>query len=46
MNSIIVGCVFRKDKVIIPSGQTFIQENDEVLVVCPPKNLKLAGKLF
>lgn len=44
--SIIVGCVFRDEQVIIPSGQTTIREDDEVLVICPPRNVKLAGKLF
>lgn len=44
--SIIIGCVFHNDEVIIPSGQTIIQENDEALVICPPKNLKMANKLF
>jgi len=44
--SVIIGALFRNDTVIIPSGQTVIQENDEVLVICPPKNLKLARKLF
>ena len=44
--SIIIGCVFHNDKVIIPSGQTIIHEKDEALVICPPKNLKLANKLF
>lgn len=44
--SIIIGCVFRNDQVIIPSGQTVIQPQDEVLVICPPKNLKLARRLF
>ena len=45
-NSIIVGCVFRNDTVIIPSGSTLVKEGDEVLVICPPQKLKLAGKLF
>lgn len=44
--SIIIGAVFRNDEVIIPSGQTVIEEDDEVLAICPPKNLKLARKLF
>lgn len=44
--SIIIGCVFHNDEVIIPSGQTIINEKDEALVICPPKNLKLASKLF
>lgn len=44
--SMIIGCVFHNDEVIIPSGQTVIHENDEALVLCPPKNLKMANKLF
>ncbi len=44
--SIIIGCVFRDDHVIIPSGKTVIEEKDEVLVICPPENMKLAQKLF
>jgi trk system potassium uptake protein TrkA len=45
-NSIIIGCVFHEDKVIIPSGNTIIEENDEAIVICNKKNLKLAGKFF
>ena len=45
-NSIIIGCVFHKDKVIIPSGNTIIEENDEALIICNKKNLKMAGKFF
>ena len=44
--SIIVGCVFRGDQVIIPSGGTVIRENDEALVVCQPRNIPLAARLF
>lgn len=44
--SIIIGCVFKNDTVVIPSGNTIIEENDEVLVVCPPKNFDIARKLF
>ncbi len=45
-NSIIIGCVFRNGDVIIPSGDTVIEENSEVVVICTKKNLKLAGKFF
>ena len=45
-NSIIIGCVFHNGDVIIPSGDTIIEENNEVLVICTKKNEKLAAKFF
>ncbi len=44
--SIILGCVLHKDEVIIPSGKTIIEENDEVIVICRKEKLKLASKFF
>ena len=44
--SIIIGSVFRKDTVIIPSGKTVLEENDEVLVICTPEHVKATKKLF
>lgn len=44
--SLIIGCIFRGDEVVIPSGNTVIEENDEVLVICQKDDLKIAEKFF
>jgi trk system potassium uptake protein len=44
--SIIIGSVFRDDDVIIPSGDTVIQENDEALVLCQSKDTRLVSSFF
>lgn len=44
--SIFISGIIRNDKVIIPTGQTMIQENDEVLVICKRKDIVLVSKLF
>jgi trk system potassium uptake protein TrkA len=44
--SIIVGSVFREDTVIIPSGDTVIEEDDVVLVLYRPKAFAHVGNLF
>jgi trk system potassium uptake protein TrkA len=44
--SIIIGSVLRGDELIIPSGETVLQEDDEVLVLSHPADTKEVGKLF
>ncbi|MBD3390375.1 MAG: Trk system potassium transporter TrkA [Chitinivibrionales bacterium] len=44
--SMIIGSVFRNDTVIIPSGDTVIQEGDVVLVLYRPKAVNAVYKLF
>lgn len=44
--SIIIGSILRADEVIIPSGETVIQEQDEILVLSQPGDTKEVGKLF
>ncbi|NQT33022.1 MAG: Trk system potassium transporter TrkA [Candidatus Omnitrophica bacterium] len=44
--SIIVGCIIQGNSVIIPRGDTVIQENDEVMVLTPKKNINLVNKAF
>ncbi len=44
--SIIIGSVLRGEELIIPSGDTVLQENDEVLVLSHPSDTKEVGKLF
>lgn len=44
--SLIIGCIFRDEEVIIPSGNTVIRENDEVLVICQKDDLRIAEKFF
>ncbi len=45
-SSIIIGCVFHGEEVIIPSGKTVIHENDEVVIICRHQDLKFAEKFF
>jgi trk system potassium uptake protein TrkA len=44
--SLIVGCIFRNESVIIPSGNTVILEDDEVLIISKKEDLKIAEKYF
>ncbi|MBN1307222.1 MAG: Trk system potassium transporter TrkA [Chitinispirillaceae bacterium] len=44
--SIIIGSLFRGEELIIPSGETVLRENDEVLVLSQPGDTKEVGKLF
>jgi trk system potassium uptake protein TrkA len=44
--SIIIGCIIRKNAVIIPQGDTVIEADDEVLVLSSKKNIALVNKLF
>lgn len=44
--SIIIGSILRGTEQIIPSGETIIQENDEILVLSHPGDTKEVGKLF
>lgn len=44
--SIIIGAVMRGDQVIIPQGETVIEENDEVLVLSRQEDAKAVRRLF
>jgi len=44
--SIIVGCIIKNDSVIIPQGDTVIQQNDEIMVLSRKKDHNLVNKLF
>jgi trk system potassium uptake protein TrkA len=44
--SITIGCIIRKSAVIIPQGDTVIEADDEVMVLCSKKNSALVNKLF
>ena len=44
--SVIIGSVLRKDEVIIPSGDTVIEEDDVVLVLSQPKDMAFVSRLF
>jgi len=44
--SIIIGSIFRGGEVIIPSGNTEIEANDEILILSQPENASVAKKLF
>ncbi len=42
----IVGVVVREDRMILPGGDTVIQEGDHVIMITRHKNLKAVSKLF
>jgi len=44
--SIIIGSILRGDMLIIPSGETVFQEDDEVLTLSHPDDTREVGKLF
>ncbi|MFH1996695.1 MAG: Trk system potassium transporter TrkA [Candidatus Omnitrophota bacterium] len=44
--NIIIGCIIRSDEVIIPGGDTVINEGDEIMVFCNSKYVDLAHSLF
>jgi len=44
--SITVGCIIRENSVIIPKGDTIIEEDDEVMVLSSKKNIALVNELF
>ncbi len=44
--SIIVGAIVRNDQVIIPWGDVVIEENDEVITLCPREHNRWVNKLF
>jgi trk system potassium uptake protein TrkA len=44
--SIIIGSILRGEEPIIPSGETIIRENDEILLLSHPGDTKEVGKLF
>jgi len=44
--SVIIGSILRDDSLIIPSGETVILENDEVIILSRPEDTEQVGKLF
>ncbi len=44
--SIVIGAIMREDQVIIPQGDTTVEENDEVLVLSRQEDAKLVRRLF
>jgi len=44
--SVIIGCIIRENSVIIPQGDTAIEENDEVMVFTHKENAALVNRLF
>ncbi len=44
--SVIIGVIIRNSSIIIPDGQTTIEKDDEVIVICQKKYLNLVNKLF
>lgn len=44
--SIVIGCIIRDGRVIIPCGETVMHEGDEVLVVCGKSHLDWVYKSF
>lgn len=44
--SIIVGSIIRSGEIIIPDGNTTINNDDEVIVLCNKKHIKLVSKKF
>jgi len=44
--SIIIGCIIRKNSVIIPHGDTVIESDDEIMIFSSKKNITLVNKLF
>ncbi len=44
--SITVGCLIRDNEVIIPQGDTILNENDEVMVLSRKENIALVNKVF
>ena len=43
---IIVACILRGDQLILPDGETVINDEDRVMVLCPKKSVATAKKLF
>ena len=44
--SITIACIIKENSVIIPQGNTIINENDEVLVLSNSNNIDLVNKIF
>ncbi len=44
--TITIGCIIKGDSVIIPRGDTIINESDEVLVLSDKSNIDLVNKIF
>ena len=42
----IIGCIIRRDEVVIPMGSTVIEKDDEVLVLCRKEHTGWVSKLF
>ena len=43
---IIIGCIIRGGSVIIPQGNTVIEEGDEIMILSRKENLDLVNKIF
>jgi trk system potassium uptake protein TrkA len=43
---IIVGTVFTREGIVIPSGNTVVNEGDEVLILSQPQDMGQVGRLF
>lgn len=44
--SVIIGSITRGDELIIPSGETVLLENDDVVLLSHPRDTKEVGRLF
>ncbi|MFC1808551.1 Trk system potassium transporter TrkA [Candidatus Omnitrophota bacterium] len=44
--AVTIGCIIRNNDVIIPSGKTVIEEDDEVIILCHRKYAKVVYKHF
>ncbi len=44
--SVTIGAIMRGDEVIIPFGETTIQPDDEVIILCPKKESTYVNRLF
>ena len=44
--SITIGCIIRENSAIIPDGNTSIEANDETIVLCDKKHIRLVGRWF
>ncbi|MBD3421280.1 MAG: Trk system potassium transporter TrkA [Chitinivibrionales bacterium] len=44
--NVVLGAIMRQDHAIIPRGDTIIQENDEVIVICRQEKSKTVTRLF
>lgn len=43
---IIIGCIMRGDEIIIPDGNTVVQDGDDVIIICHNSRVELVKKWF